>query len=296
MMVDADGEAGRGKARPVSYAALGEAERGVIDQAFEAFAWRARPSAIVSSWHLRTGSKEAAEALLAGVAPRGLDDDRFDAAFPDRMITISTTPEGMLYYMPTVLSRCVRETESDRLAHDVLGLFRSRPYNLDWPISAWPRFMDAAAGDEDALADPHVAEEVDECGRGFLMETTRYWLMVTAPDRAYGHTWHDTLHLVAQMTPAERQALVAFFSHLATTSIWGKDRSIVSANALLTGRGVMDVLLIRTAAECIEIADALQALETRHPSEFPPHDVAPVKNLLWDIAAGRRSPDTTLGW
>ena len=94
MMDDADGETGRGKARPVSYAALGQAERGVIDQAFEAFAWRARPSAIVSSWHLRTGSKEAAEALLAGVAPHELDDDLFDAAFPDHALTISITPEG----------------------------------------------------------------------------------------------------------------------------------------------------------------------------------------------------------
>ena len=198
--------------------------------------------------------------------------------------------------MPTVISRCLREDESRHLALGVLWLFRNRPYNLDWPISAWPRFIDAAAGDEDALADPHVAEEVDECGRDYLMEGTRHWLMVSSPNSPYGRTWHDTLPLVAQMTTAERQALVAFFSHLATTSIWGKDRSIVSANALLTGRGVMDVLLIRTAAECIEITDALHALETRHPSEFPPHDVAPVKNLLRDIAVGRRSPDTILGW
>ena len=58
----------------------------------------------------------------------------------------------------------------------------------------------------------------------------------------------------------------------------------------------MDVLRIRTAAECVEIADALQALETRHPQDFPPQEVAPVKNLLRDIAAGRRSPDTRLGW
>ena len=295
-MDDADAETGRGKARPVSYAALGEAERGVIDQAFEAFAWRAKPAAVVSEREVRAGASETVE-VLTGVAARDVGDELFDAAFPQPLfVSLSLTPEANLYYMPTVISRCVRETESDSLAHDVLALFRSRPYNLDWPISAWPRFMDAAAGDEDALADPHVAEEVDECGRGFLMETTRYWLMVTAPDRAYGRTWHNTLHLVAQMTPAERQALVAFFRHLATASIWRKDRSIASANALLTGRGVMDVLLIRTAAECIEIADALHALETRHPDEFPPHDVAPVKNLLRDIAAGRRSPDTTLGW
>lgn len=210
-MDDADAETGRGKARPVSYATLGEAERGVIDQAFEAFAWRAKPAAVVSEREVRAGASETVE-VLTGVAARDVGDELFDAAFPQPLfVSLSLTPEANLYYMPTVISRCVRETESDSLAHDVLALFRSRPYNLDWPISAWPRFMDAAAGDEDALADPHVAEEVDECGRGFLMEKTRYWLMVTALDRAYGRTWHDTLHLVAQMTPAERQALVAFF-------------------------------------------------------------------------------------
>ena len=273
-----------------------DAERRVIGQAFEAFAWRARPSMIVSSWHLRTGSKEAAEALLAGVAPHELDDERFDAAFPDGVITISATPEGMLYYMPTVISRCLRDPESRSLALHTLSLFRSHPYNLNWPVAAWPRFMDAAAGDEDALADPNVAEEVAECGRDYLMEATRHWFMVSSPVSPYGHIWRDTLHLVAQMTTAERRVLVAFFSHLATTRIGRKSRSIASANALLAGRGVMDVLRIRTAAECIEIADALQALETRHPRDFPPLEVAPVKNLLRDIAAGRRSPDTKLGW
>ena len=275
---------------------LGDAERRVIGQAFEAFAWRARPSVVVSSWHLRTGSKEAAEALLASVAPHELDDERFDAAFPDGVITISATPEGMLYYTPTMISRCLRDPESHNLAHHTLILFRSRPYNLNWPIAAWPRFMDAAASDEDALADPNVAEEVAECGRDYLMEATRHWLMVSSPASPYSQLWRDTLHLVAQMTAAERRVLVAFFSHLASTSIWWKDPSIASANALLAGRGVMDVLRIRTAAECIEITDALQALETRHPQDFPPQEVAPVKNLLRDIAASRRSPDTTLGW
>ena len=267
---------------------------------------------IVSSWHHRlAGSKGAAEALLAGVSPRGLDAARFDAVFPDPgLITISTTPEGELYYMPAVISRCISTRRSvdemddvgmgaANLARSVVAQFRRRPYHLDLPISAWPRFMDAAAGDKMALAEPGFAAEVAECGRGYLMEGTRLWLMVSAPDRAYGSMWRDTLHLVSLMTAAERDAMVAFFDYLLATDDWreeSREPNVASAKALLLGRGLMDVLLVHTDAECMEIVDALRALESRHPEEFPPHEVAPVKNLLLDIVAGKRSPDTTLGW
>ena len=311
-MDDANTGSGAKNAGPVDHPAwLGEAERRLIDQAFGAFAWRTKPEAIVGTWAGKAGSAEAAENLLAGVDVRHLDDELFDAAFPNAWAArLSLTPDASLYYMPALISRCVREIErqgqrcfpgcldgpASEFASSILRDIRGRPYNMGWPVSAWPRFLDAAAGDEDALADPEVAAEVAECGRGFLMETTRYWLMVVAPDRAYGRTWRDTLDHVARMTIAERQALAAFFGHLATARVWSEEPDIASARALLTSRGVMDVLRIRTAAECIEVADALRALETRHPQDFPPQEVAPVKNLLRDIAAGRRSPDTKLGW
>ena len=275
---------------------LGGLGRHVIDRAFDAFAWRARPTVVISSWHHPTGSKEAAEALLGKTAPHELDDTQFDVVFPDGTITISATPEGKLYYMPTVISRCIRDAESYNLAHDTLVQFRSRPYHLNLSIGAWPQLMDAAAGDKSALTVPGFAAEVAESGRRFLMGETRRWLMISAPQRGYGRTWADTLHLVSLMTPAERRALVAFFDYLATGDIWRGEPDIASANALLEGRGIMEVLLIDTAAECIEVAEALQALETRHPQDFPPQEVAPVKNLLLEIAAGRRSPDTRLGW
>ena len=312
MTDDTKAGSGPGGAWRVDYPEwLGETERRLIDQGFAAFAWRTKPEAIVGTWAGKAGSAEAAENLLAGVDVRHLDDELFDVALPNAWAArLSLTPEANLYYMPALIARCVREIErqgqrcfpgyldgpASHFASSMLLDIRSRPYNMGWPVSAWPRFLDAAAGDEDALADPEVAAEVAECGRGFLMETTRYWLMVAAPGRAYGRTWRDTLDFVARMTMAERQALAAFFGHLATAKVWSEEPDIASARALLAGRGVMDVLRIRTAAECIEIADALQALETRHPLDFPRQEVALVKNLLRDIAAGRRSPDTRLGW
>ena len=101
------------------------------------------------------------------------------------------------------------------------------------------------------------------------------------------------------MTKPERQALVALLDYFVATGYWqeeDEEPDIASAKALLTGRGVKDVLLLRTDAECMEVVDALKALETRHPHEFPPAEVAPLKNALADIVAGRRSPDTRLGW
>ena len=262
------------------------------------------------------------ERILAGVAVRDLDDERFDAAFPKYLFFHSSlTPEAGLYYTPALISRFIRETERTRRQephmtgrswHDVeklvssmLDQFRYRPYNLGWPVAKWPPLLklDAAAGDKDALAHPdiaaHVAEEgwplESECW--LLMENTRAWLFIaTPPDRYYGSSWRDTLRLVSLTTLQERHALVAFLDYLAARNLWLAGPDLPSARALLAGRGVMDVLRIRTAAECIEIADALQALEVRHPQDFPPQEVVPVKSLLRDVAAGRRSPDTTLGW
>ena len=323
-MVDrADPDTGSGKTGPVGHPSwLGDTERRLIDQAFEAFAWRPCPAVVVSERERRMAGRRTLEPerVLAGVAVGDLDDERFDAAFPQYLFFHSSlTPEAGLYYTPALISRFIRETERTRRQephmtgrswHDVEKLvfsmlheFRYRPYNLGWPVSKWPRLLDAAAGDKDALAHPDIAAHVAEEGhpleseRWLLMEDTRRWLMIATPPGRYdGSTWRDTLRLVSLMTLAERYALVAFLDYLALRNLWLKGPDLPSAKALLAGRGVMEVLRIRTAAECIEIADALQALETRHPDEFPPHEVAPVRNLLREIAAGRRSPDTTLGW
>ena len=156
--------------------------------------------------------------------------------------------------------------------------------------------MDAAAGDQAALAEPGFAAEVAECGRDYLMEGTRFWLMVSAPERSpYGWLWRDVPRLVSSMTVWEREVLASFFDYLVAAGV-REEPDIASIKALLAGRGVMEVLRVRTDEECMEIVDALSALENRHPEEFPPREVAPVKNLLLDIVAGKRSPDTTLGW
>ena len=303
---------------------LGEAERRVIDQAFGAFAWRAKPAVVSSKRERRFFSRgtevRAARRVLTGVSVGDVDDKRFDAAFPIyAFFYLALTPEAGLYYTPALISRFVRESErmrreephmTGRSYHDVENLvssllfgLRHHPHNLGWPVSKWPRLLDAATGDKEALANPDIVAYVAEEGHPLesvcwlLMENTRAWLMIdTPPDRYYGESWCDTLHLVSLMTPEERRALTAFLDYLATRNLWLAGPNLPSARALLAGCGVMDVLQIRTAAECIEIADALQALETRHPKDFPPQKVAPVKNLLRDIAAGRRSPDTKLGW
>lgn len=309
MVDDADAQTSAGGTQPVGYPAwLGEAERGLIEQAFEAFAWRAKPLAVVSEREVRAGASETVE-MLTGVAARDVGDELFDAALPQPLfVSLSFTPEANLYYTPVVISRCVREVAHQSRRREftsrlVLGLvrsmlwqFRHHPVHLGRPVAEWPRLVDVAA-DKDAVAEPEVLEWADECGTDFVMDVTRLWLMIDLrADDTVIWTWGDTLDFLSMMTTAERQALVAFFDYLAASGVERNEPSMTSAKALLAGRGVMDVLCIRTAAECIEIADVLQALETRHPADFPPRKVAPVKNLLRDIAAGRRSTGTKLGW
>ena len=292
---------------------LGDAERALIEQAFQAFAWRNKPAAVVSEREVRAGAVETVE-MLTGVAVRDVGDELFDDALPDHLfVSLSFTPEANLYYMPVVISRCVREIGQQRrrrghpgtpvgmltvrLARSLVWQFRHHPVHLGQPVSVWPGWLDAAAGDKNVVVDPEVMDWIDECGAEMLMDETRIWFMVEfEPDDTYIWSWRDTLDFLSMMTTKERQVLVAFFDYLINCGACPDEQGIASARALLAGRGVMDVLRIRTAAECIEIADALQALETRHPRDFPPLEVAPVKNLLRDIAAGRRSPDTRLGW
>ena len=308
MVEDANEGSRAGNTGPDHPAWPGDAERRLIEQAFQAFAWRAKPKIVVSERQVRAGAVETAK-MLTGVAARDVGDELFDAAFPQPVfVSLSLTPEANLYYTPVVISRCVREIEQENrrrelgafsphmAAGPVVWQFRCHPVNEGWPVSEWPRLLDIAA-DKNAVADPEVLEWLDDSGTELVMDQTRTWFMVGfQPDDTYIWSWRDTLDLLSLMTMAERQALVAFFDYLTAFGGWRDKPGIASAKALLAGRGVMDVLRIRTAAECIEIADVLQALETRHPQYFPPQSVAPVKNLLRDIAAGRRSPDTRLGW
>ena len=314
MVDDANAGSGLGKTGPVGHPpSLGDAERRLIERAFEAFNWRIKPELVVSEREVRAGAVETVE-MLTGVAVRDVGDELFDAALRDRLfVSLSFTPEANLYYMPMVISRCVREIGQQRrrrehrgrsvggwggrLARSLVWQFRRHPIHLGRPVSAWLRLLDAAAGDKSVVIDPEVMDWIDGCGGEMLMDDTRIWFMVEfQPDDTYIWSWCDTLDFLSMMTTKERQVLVAFFDYLITCRACADEQGIASARALLAGRGVMDVLRIRTAAECIEIADAMQALETRHPQDFPPQEVAPVKNLLRDIAAGRRSPDTRLGW
>ena len=74
------------------------------------------------------------------------------------------------------------------------------------------------------------------------------------------------------------------------------ERTRRSAKALLAGRGLLDVLLLRSKDECIELVEVIRALETDFPHGFPAQETAPIRNALLDIAAGKRSPQETLGW
>ena len=288
---------------------LQERPRRVIEQAFEAFAWRAEPAKKLDVSYLYTPvSVAAAEKMLAGVTRRELSDALYDLIFigPTELMHF-TTAEARLYYMPVLISRCVRDIErADSGSVDITGdgiLWRFRYHPRSLPVARWPQLMDAAAGDKVALALPDIAREAFSSIEGtpelstpydreYAVSATRKWLMI-------GEEWRTTLRLVAQMTLAEKKALVALFDYFVATGHWqeeGEEPDIASAKALLMGRGVMDVLVIRTDAECMEIVDALTALETRHPVDFPPVEVAPLKNALLDIVAGRRSPDIRLGW
>ena len=279
---------------------LREHPRRVIEQAFEAFAWRREPATkLAVSWLYTSVGVEAAEKMLAGVATRDLDDALYDRIFlvPTELLYF-TTVEARLFYMPVVISRCVRDIEGapngpDTTGDGILWQFRFHPsYNL--PVARWPQLVDAAAGDSAARAAPGIAgmRLHSPDNRQSAVRAVRDWLMV-------GERWRATLYLVTQMTKSERQALVALLDYFVATGYWqeeDEEPDIASAKALLTGRGVKDVLLLRTDAECMEVVDALKALETRHPREFPPAEVAPLKNALADIVVGRRSSDTRLGW
>lgn len=287
---------------------LPEHPRRVIEQAFEAFAWRTEPAKKLDVSYLYTPvSVAGAEKMLTGVVRRELSDALYDLIFvePTELLHF-TTAEARLYYMPVLISRCVRDIEGadsggvDMTGDGILWRFRYHPRSL--PIARWPQLMDAASGDKVALAVPDIAREARSIDgtpqlstpndREHDVNVTRKWLMI-------GEEWRTTLRLVVQMTLAEKKALVALFDYFVATGHWqeeGEEPDIASAKALLMGRGVMDVLVTRTDAECVEVVDALSALETRHPVDFPPVEVAPLKNALLDIVAGRRSPDIRLGW
>ena len=291
---------------------LAETERRLIDQVLSAFAWRAKPSVVSSERETRAVGEKTTE-VLTGVPARDVSDHLFDLALPNfSFFSISFTPEANLYYTPVAISRCVREIgyrlrqrklgtspvggPGGRLARSLARQFRYYPGHLGRPVSEWPGLLAVAAG-EDVEADPDVMDWVDECGAEMLMDETRIWLMVDfQPDDTYIWSWRHTLKFLSMMTTEERRAFVAFLDYVTAAGAWPDELGFTSARALLAGRGAIDVLCIRTAAECIEVAEALHALETRHPKDFPARAVAPVKNLLRDIAAGRRSPDTKLGW
>ena len=280
---------------------LPEHPRCVIEQAFEAFAWRTEPAKKLDVSYLYTrATVAAAEKMLAGVARRDLDDALYDRIFlvPTELLHFATV-EARLFYMPVVISKCVRDIERatqgsiENTGSEILWQFRFHPrYRL--PVARWPQLMDAAAGDGVARAAPGIAgiRLHSPDNRESAVRDACHWLMV-------GERWRGTLYLVSQMTSSERQALVALLDYFVATGYWqaeDEEPDIASAKALLTGRGVKDVLLLRTDAECMDVVDALKALETRHPPEFPAAEVAPVKNALADIVAGRRSPDMRLGW
>lgn len=123
---------------------LREHPRRVIEQAFEAFAWRREPARkLAVSWLYTSVSVEAAEKMLGGVAVRDLDDALYDRIFlvPTELLHF-TTVEARLYYMPVVISRCVRGIERapngpDATGSEMLWQFRFHPrYRL--PVARWP--------------------------------------------------------------------------------------------------------------------------------------------------------------
>lgn len=171
------------------------------------------------------------------------------------------------------VSLCVRGDRDDFLQDAIVWQFRYCPY-AGHPIAKLPLLVDADAED---------------------VASVRSWLMMSVPERGDPWTWRQTLRLVSTMTAAERDALVAFFDYRPTCADLD-DRSVASARALLAGSGLMEVLGLRTHAECMEAVAVLDELAARHPAEFPSTAAAALKNALLDIVAGRRSPDATLGW
>lgn len=258
---------------------VGESEQRLINQAFAAFGWRIPPAAaFVASWSGRADIKGTPDQILGGVPRRDIDDALLDSVcvHPSDIVQFSTV-EGCLYYLPVVIARCLRDLDgAELLPGAMLSQLRRRPYQP--AMAQWPRLIDAAAGDKPALADPNT-ERVAELGHGYVLGDIKRWLMV-------GEGWRRTRDLVSRMTDAERRALAAFLDHLAAVGRLGSD-DIAAAKALLARRGVMELLDLRTEAECAELVDVLRHLETRHPEHFPPAEVAPLKNALLDaVAAG----------
>lgn len=261
-------------------ASLREHPQRVIEQAFEAFAWRPEPASKLAVSYLLTGvTPEEAEELLAGVRRREMTDALYDSVFlvPSEMLHF-TSPEARLYYMPVLISRCVRDIEHASDGVDTTGdaiVWRFRYLPVFDSVVSWPHRVAAAAGEKRAQA----------------IRTARDWLMV-------GTQWHDTLCLVTQMTSQEKAALVAVFDYFLSTGHWAEEdgKEVASAKALLTGGGAMDVLLLRADDECMEIVEVLRTLAAHYPQEFPPSEVAPLENLMLDVVAGRRPRTTKLGW
>ena len=256
-----------------------ESEQRLIDRAFEAFGWRTRPAAaFVASWVGRPGLEGTPDQILGVVPRRDIDGALLDSVFVHATDILGfATVEGCLYYLPVMIARCVRDPEgADLLPDAMLSQLRRRPYQ---PVMAqWPRLVDAAAGDKPALADPKTAR-IAELGRGYVLRDIKHWLMV-------GDAWRRTAELLERMTDAERRILAAFFDHLAAVGrLDGADVSV--AKALLARRGVMEVLDLRTHAECAELVGVLERLETKHPTHFPPAQVAPLKTALLDVVAAR---------
>lgn len=259
---------------------LGEHPRRVIEQAFEAFAWRPEPRVKLAVSYLLTGVTPAeAEEMLAGVARREMSDALYDSVFlvPTEMLHF-TTLEASLYYMPVLISRCVRDIERARASIDNTGS------EIVWKFRHFPVF-------DSVLNWPHLLATTGGQKKAHAMQTARNWLMV-------GDQWHRALTFVNHMTLQEKQAIVALFDYFLSTEYWEEEegKEVASAKALLTGRGAMDVLLVRTDAECMEIVDVLTELAAWHPRQFPASEVAPLKNLMLDIVAGRRPRTTKLGW
>ena len=265
---------------------LSPRQQRLIERTFEAFAPRKRPTK-----RFLASFDPAQAAALADLAPRDLVGPRAPRtawaggsySLVDEDLLYFTTTDGCLYYMPALIARCIEDYEAaDLLVDSLEDWFRCYPFYLFSGSAAdWPRMIgeDGRSG------------RSEECRH---INSVRFWLMV-------GRRWRDRLAMMRQMTLAERDVLVAFYSYLEDTHDYGvygvqSDRTLRSAKALLAGRGLLDVLLLRSNDECIELVEVIRALERDFPHGFPARETAPITSALLDIAAGKRSPQETLGW
>ena len=257
---------------------LSPREQRLIERAFEAFAPRKRPTK-----RFLASFDPAQAAALADLAPRDLVGPRAPRtaraggsySLVDYDLLYFTTTDGCLYYMPAVIARCVEDYEAaDTLVDSMENCFRYYPF-FTGCAADWPRMIG-----EDGRS--------EECHHLYWVQS---WLMV-------GRRWRDTLAMMRRMTVAERDVLVAFYSYLDDIhdSDAQSERTRRSAKALLAGRGLLDVLLLRSNDECMELVEVICALETDFPHGFPARETEPIRNALLDIAAGKRSPQETLGW